>query len=159
MNKLTRKNATVISFVVILAIILCIVLTPQLTVYTTTSTHMKRESFGLSSVDPENITLCNGYYNVSVALSTGDTASLLQKFFVYPMPTSEVSITNKTIPDMTLYFNGTTVNPNQLNYELGSSSNLLVSCLIPSAEYASNTTMSLTVYTAQAMYCTGFLLP
>lgn len=123
----------------------------------TPSIKMPPESLSISLINPENISLSDGYYNVSVTLvDTGAVPTLMQKFFVYPMPTSVVSITNKTIPDMTVYFNRTAQNPNQLNYALQDSDSLQVTCLIPEAGYASNTTMSLTIYTSQAIYCTGF---
>ncbi len=146
-------------FIAISAVfILCILFASQITAYTNPPIRMPPENLCINPINPANIRLNNGYYNVSMTLcSTGATTSL-QKFFVYPMATSDISITNKTIPDMLVYFNGTAENPNQLNYNLKSDDNLQVNCLIPDKEYAPNSIMSTTIYTSQAIYCTGFSL-
>jgi hypothetical protein len=160
MKKSTVKNAATILALAIGAVcLLCIGFAPQISAITNPSIRMPPESLQLN---PENVTLNDSYYNISEAvLNTGATATLLQKFLVYSLTNASegISATKENSPDMTVYFNGTAENWNQLNYNFKSGDNLQVNCLIPSTEYASNTTMSATIYTSQAIYFTEFLLP
>jgi|GEM_PF-5860721 hypothetical protein len=157
MEKSTGKTlVTAYVIVISLAFVLCIIYTPQITAYSNPTIKIPPESLAIQ-VSPANIKLTNGYYNVSVlVVNTGATAAQLQKFYVYRY--ENMYPLNRTIAGMTLYFNGTTVNPSQLDYNFESGDNLQVSFLIPCAEYAPNTNMSLTVYTSQALYGSIFAL-
>ena len=124
----------------------------------TNPTPIAGECFCINAITPASIKLNNSYYNVSVALkSTGETNTALEKFFVYSQTNaSSPFVTNNPSPDILVYFNGTAVNPNQINYNLKSGDNLQANCLIPIAKYSPNTTMSITIYTEQAVYLTCF---
>ncbi len=126
----------------------------QTTAYSSTP----RENLCINPPTPSSIKLNNGYYNASLTLkSAGEANTILEKFFVYPQTkASDTSVTNKTCPDVLVYFNGTAVNPNQINYNLKNGDKLQANCLIPIAKYTPNTTMSITIYTKQAIYVTCF---
>jgi hypothetical protein len=101
----------------------------------------------------------NGYCNVSMpVVNTGATIALLQRFLVYPIATYNASITNKSIPDLLVYFNGTIENPNHLNYNLKSGDNVQIKFLLPVTKYAPNSTMSITIYALEAFYYHEFSL-
>jgi hypothetical protein len=158
MKKITEKIAFATYVITISAVFaLCIVFAPQITACTNPlPTRTSYECFGVSAITPASIKLNSGYYNISIAMSTGDAPTVLQKFFIYPW--EDTLPLNKTTPGMLVYFNGTAQNPSMLNCTLNRNSNLQVNCLIPETEYAPNTNMSMTIYTAQAMYCTEFSL-
>jgi hypothetical protein len=142
--------ATSITFV------LCIVFAPQIAAYNNPTTKIPPESLAIC-VSPANIRLSNGYYNVSVPIvNDGATDAQLQKFYIHPY--ENTLPLNRTIPAMALYFNGTSVNPSQFDITVKTGDNIEASFLLPCAEYAANTNMSLTVYTSQAMYWREFAL-
>ena len=160
MAKSVEKNATALFIIAIsAAVILCLASTSQTTAYTNPPP-LTRENFCMSAITPASIKLDNGYYNVSVALtSAGETDTLLHKFLVYPQANaSDMYAANKTSPDVLVYFNGTIVDPNQINYNLESGASLQANCLIPISEYAPNSMMRITVYTSQAIYVACFHL-
>lgn len=139
-----------------LAIVLCMVFAPQIAAYNNLAVKMPPESLAILT-SPASIGLSDGYYNVSVSVeNVGAVSADLQKFCVYP--TENTLPLNRTISDMALYFNGTAVNATQLDYTLKSGDSIQASFLLPRAEYAPNTNMSITVYTSQAMYYQKFAI-
>ena len=154
MKNSTKKNVVSLFVIAIsLVFILCILFASQKGA--TTQMPISHENFDLSPINPASIKLNNGYYNSSTAITCIEETNI-QKFFVYTANSSDIHATNKTLPDVLVYFNGTAVNPNQINYDLKSGDNLQVNFLIPAAKYAPKTLMSITIYTLQALYVTSF---
>lgn len=160
MKKSTVKNAATVVVLAIGALcLLCIGFAPQLSAYTNPPMPMHMPQPTLC-INIGNITQNNGYYNASVTI-TNTRATTLQKLVVSPATNSSEGITfsNETSPDLTVYFNGTVENPNQLNYNLKSGDNLQVNIVIPSANCTSGTPMGLVITAQKETNFNDFSLP
>jgi len=158
MKKSTVKNAAAVVVLAIGALcLLCIGFASQLSAYATPPIHMPEPTL---CVNVGNITQNNGYYNASVTVMI-QRATILQKLVVSPATNSSegIACSNETRPDLTVYLNGTTENPNQLNYNLKSGDNLQVNIIIPSANYTSGTIMGLTMTAQKETNFNYFSLP
>lgn len=105
-----------------------------------------------------NITQANGYYHVPLTVQD-KSPTKIDKIEISPAGDG-TSETSQASADLTVTVNGTAINiVNPLNYKLNSGDSLQISFLLPTSQYASNTTITATVYATKAMYYAEAQLP
>jgi hypothetical protein len=109
-------------------------------------------------LDFQSITKSNGYYTISLAINASAPQSI-DKIVIGPMNNTAGSIitSKKEVNSLHMSLNGTAMDTaadlaKKLNYHLNSGDCVQVTFTLPCTEYASNSTISVTVYTSQAMY-------
>lgn len=108
------------------------------------------------SLNLGTVTIANGYYHVPLTV-TDTTSTKIDKLEISPADNGTLAADKAGI---TATVNGTATSiGNPLNYKLNSGDKLQINFALPTSEYTSNTTISATVYSPQAMYYEEARLP
>jgi hypothetical protein len=110
-------------------------------------------------IDFQGLIRSSGYCNISIAVNTS-TPTRIDKILINPTNNSTSSIATGDVNGLNIYVNGTAVDiTKSLNYHLNGGDNLQVNFTMPFSDYASNSTMGVTVFTSEGMYYKEMGLP